>query len=322
MASHLERIILDETSCPKDRKFNLLASVQTRLHALSQGKLMSPIQHDETAAKFSVTLAAQHLHDWLLLQLELLDLGWECQIALEHASKPEYRIGQIVKHKVYNFRGVVVGWDPQPSVDVSRWDGLQHLSAEEIKKMPFYHVVPDPHDCTREFGAERGLRYVCQANLEVCPAEDTDIDVEFEDPEWTRETTDGVIGYKAPEQLLFKYGQDDDDDKTTERCMKEILHLINTWQCQGCSDSVPADSVASNLTLKNFMELLQISDCLEDATAVQETIKEIRKAHSRLDLRWQLERGITELMAGKGERTLEIFQAIVEDDPVHHNILF
>lgn len=334
LAGQLERIILDETSClTKDRNLTLLATIQARLQALSRGQLSSSSsssrqQQQEKDGQFPLTRAAEHLHAWLLLQLELLDVCWQRHQVLEYSSvddddddddkqPPLYRIGQVVTHTHYNYRGIVVGWDPKPTVDVSRWDGLQHLSAEKVQEMPFYHVVPDPYDCMRVFGGERGLRYVCQENLAVCPPDETDVEIEFEDEEWKREEVPGVgFRYRAPGQLLFKYAQEEGDaGKITERCMNQILKMINTWQYQACTDTVPPDSVASSLTMSNFMKLLQNADSLEDATPIQETIKEIRKAHRRLDLRWQLERGMTELMAGKGQRALEIFQDIVQDDP-------
>mmetsp|Transcript_324 Transcript_324/g.521 ORF Transcript_324/g.521 Transcript_324/m.521 type:complete len:521 (+) Transcript_324:85-1647(+) len=55
--------------------------------------------------------------------------------ALESMKDVKFRLGDIVKHKKYGFRGVIISWDPKPRVDVSQWDGLQHL--EDVENLPF-----------------------------------------------------------------------------------------------------------------------------------------------------------------------------------------
>jgi hypothetical protein len=32
-------------------------------------------------------------------------------------------VGDVVSHRLFTVRGVVVGWDPRPVVDVSAWNG-------------------------------------------------------------------------------------------------------------------------------------------------------------------------------------------------------
>ena len=107
----------------------------------------------------------------------------------EHKQQIRFSLGQIVKHKLYGFRGVVVAWDPKPRMDVTNWDGLTHIERPEEK--PFYHVVPDTNDCIRAFGGPRQFRYVCQENLELSPVDDTQLDLEAhldsEDWKWRSE---------------------------------------------------------------------------------------------------------------------------------------
>jgi tetratricopeptide (TPR) repeat protein len=185
--------------------------------------------------------------------------------------------------------------------------------------MPFYHVIPDPYDCLRAFGGDRGLRYVCQENLQeisAAAADDhssTNIDVELEDWEWVVDSK-GVRTYQPPASLLYKYAQEQDGNET-ERCINQLLETINIWQYQACTDTMPDDSVAASWTMDNFLLLLRHADSLEDATSIQELIKEIRKAHTRLELRWKLERGIAKLMSGEATQALEIFESVVADDP-------
>ena len=74
-----------------------------------------------------------------------LDLGFDALRALHEVVEPQlhtlrrrheasaardgvrFRIGQVVAHKRYGYRGVIYGWDPRPAVDVSRWDGVVGL---------------------------------------------------------------------------------------------------------------------------------------------------------------------------------------------------
>jgi hypothetical protein len=105
----------------------------------------------------------------------------------------------------------------EPTYEVTHWDGLQHI--ENPEQYPFYHVIPDPTDTMVAFGGERSWRYVCEENLEPCPRDSRDIDVDLE-PEWSFDTTSR--SYKPPEELLFKHGGDLEDDGMTARCLEEI----------------------------------------------------------------------------------------------------
>ena len=79
-----------------------------------------------------------------------------------------FQIGQVLRHRKYGFRGVVVGWDRRPTVDVSGWDGVQGLPSGPDQ--PFYRVLPDMRDCVELLGGPRDVRYVAQENLVEVPA--------------------------------------------------------------------------------------------------------------------------------------------------------
>jgi hemimethylated DNA binding protein len=80
----------------------------------------------------------------------------------------DFPIGGVCRHKKWNYRGVIVGWDeickrPEQWLlqnDISLSRGLQ----------PFYYFIPDDEDCIREFGALRHSKYVAQDNLELLTA--------------------------------------------------------------------------------------------------------------------------------------------------------
>ncbi|KAJ1462648.1 hypothetical protein M885DRAFT_610685 [Pelagophyceae sp. CCMP2097] len=72
-------------------------------------------------------------------------------------------LGSFVKHSKFGYRGVVVGWDRRPLVDVRNWDGVKGTLKEAMQ--PFLHVVADDDDSTSIFGAPRGFRYCAAENI-------------------------------------------------------------------------------------------------------------------------------------------------------------
>ncbi|KAL7519912.1 hypothetical protein ACHAWX_004666 [Stephanocyclus meneghinianus] len=124
---------------------------------------------DEHAPSVYTTISAlYHFH------VKVNSLLWSRKIHLKHKPKIQFSLGQIVRHKLYDYRGVIIAWDPKPHVDVSNWDGLQHV--ENPQNQPFYHIRPDENDCIRAFGGPRSFRYVCQDNLESCEATELQVD--------------------------------------------------------------------------------------------------------------------------------------------------
>jgi hypothetical protein len=98
----------------------------------------------------------------------------------------------------------------------------------------------------------------------------------------------------------------------------------------------PCDSKRSKKILTEFMlgvrdggkdSLFSIDDLfyqlkfgagnLDDATIVQDFIRELWKESSNCDLRKQLDNGISELLEGKHEIALRHFSEIVESDPMY-----
>jgi hemimethylated DNA binding protein len=256
------------------------------------------------------------------LQHELVEIAFGRERALENRHRVRFRLGDVVHHKVFGYRGVVIGWDPKPTVDVSRWDGLERI--DDPARHPFYHVVPDRNDSIEAFGAERPVRYVCQENLEECPADQRRIDADLEPQDWTWDPA--TTRYAPSDALRYKYAEDaaNEDDGATERGMAKVQEAVNRWQYE--SRTASSESVNSApLSMPKLLRLLQIVDTTPDAIAVQEAIKESRKAHPRLDLRRRLEDGVGELMMGNGDEAVAVYASIAEQDPdsypeVHNKI--
>ena len=79
----------------------------------------------------------------------------------------KFCIGEVLRHKRFGFRAVVIGWDRRPEVDVSQWDGVVGLPSGA--EQPFYRMLPDLSDCVENLGGPRDVRYVAQENLERLP---------------------------------------------------------------------------------------------------------------------------------------------------------
>jgi hypothetical protein len=105
----------------------------------------------------------------------------------------------------------------EPACEVSHWDGLEDI--DNPAQYPFYHVVPDPNDTIVAFGVKRQWRYVCEANLEACPFDRRNIDVDLE-PLFQFNASAGV--YIPPDDIVFRHGGQLTDNGITEQCMNEI----------------------------------------------------------------------------------------------------
>ena len=210
-----------------------------------------------------------------------------------------------------------MAWDPTPSVDVSRWDGLQDV--ENPMEKPFYHVIPDANDCVKAFGSERSFRYVVDDNLELCPPNQSIIDVpNLDTDEWVLDT--GKWRYDTPDVLKFKYaeslGPDEDSIVSAiEFVKKEFSSLHLASRDGGLAQSHPLFSMASALSLENLLKLLQRVDNLNDAVTIEETLKEMFKAHPCQETRRRLDDGLADLLRGNKEDALRSFTKLVEDVP-------
>jgi hemimethylated DNA binding protein len=225
------------------------------------------------------------------------------------AGDMPFPLGSIVRHKKYGFRGVIVGRDPQPLYDVSRWDGLRHIP--NAKDLPFYRIIPDQQDCIETFGSERPSRYVCEANLEPCPQDRMFLDVNL-DFGWIKRS-DG--SFLAPTLERFKYGADMGDDGSLERCMIELETKFNQWHhCGQLKGGLPPECP---VTISELMKALQLADNMTDSNAIRDTIKLSRRAHANITLRMQLEEGAAALLSDNLDRAHSILGKLVVHDPTY-----
>jgi hemimethylated DNA binding protein len=197
LAEELLKIILQETPTQKSSgEHKLLAFLLDKLTLLSSGDVISTKDKLCSPSPSTAKLATLHLQQFHNLVTSVHELLWKRRKSIDNEHSIRFRLGDVVNHKFFGFRGVIVAWDPRPVVDVSRWDGLQHIN--DPQNYPFYHVIPDQNDCVEAFGRERESRYVCEANLDICPLSRRNIDVDLE-PEWELDRSSRT--YIAPADL-------------------------------------------------------------------------------------------------------------------------
>jgi len=73
----------------------------------------------------------------------------------------------------------------------------------------------------------------------------------------------------------------------------------------------------SSFSMDDLFVLLRSAESLDDASSVQDFLKEIWKASADCDLRYDLHVGISDLLNGNGERSLKTFSDIVAADPTY-----
>ena len=84
-----------------------------------------------------------------------------------HSPRPidvQYRVGQVIKHKIFNYRAVIIGWDERPKAPKGWFEGA--VPDSELAKhvnQPFYSVLIDTRDRAPQ------TTYVPSSNIELLP---------------------------------------------------------------------------------------------------------------------------------------------------------
>lgn len=73
-----------------------------------------------------------------------------------------FKVGDVVRHKRYVYRGAVCGWDRECRKS-QQWAKQMGVKWDQ----PFYSVLPDERDSYKLFGAFRRDKYVAESNLEL-----------------------------------------------------------------------------------------------------------------------------------------------------------
>jgi len=270
------------------------------------------------------SMAAAFLKAFGELNQELSEVLHLRQIALQNKHKLRFSLGQIVKHKVYGFRGVIVAWDPKPKVDVSRWDGLRNV--HNASHIPFYLVMPDQNDCVKAFGSERSFRYVCEENLDLCPDKERLLSSVDLDDGWSFDKK--TWKYLPPQDAMFKYAEDmGPNENDIVACIENLKQEISCIflaiknnnfshnENDGSDDNGTSQPFIQDLSMENLFALLRGATRWIDAVTVEDTIKEVWKSHNDPVLRFRLDDAMKHLFAGRRQEALTVLTEIVNEDP-------
>ncbi|XP_059141158.1 uncharacterized protein LOC131928990 [Physella acuta] len=73
-----------------------------------------------------------------------------------------YRVGQVIRHKIHGYKGVIIGWDLEAQAP-EEWLRQNHpVNKPHWRKMPHYAILVDVKD-----RPEKQITYVPQENIEV-----------------------------------------------------------------------------------------------------------------------------------------------------------
>jgi len=244
--------------------------------------------------------------------VEINAMLWARSSSQKQKQNINFSLGQIVKHKIYGFRGIVVAWDPKPRMDVSKWDGLKDVDNPNEK--PFYHIYPDVNDTIEAFGGPRHFRYVCQDNLELSPHshKPLELNVDLDQDQWMWDAEGGR--YIPSAEMKFMFTEDLGENETTLVEAVRNLRKILT----DCLLEIRVGDNNQLFTMDDLFCQLQFgADNLEDANTVGDLIKEVWKESPNCDSRHQLDTSIADLLAGKHERALSNLSNIVSLDPLY-----
>lgn len=74
----------------------------------------------------------------------------------------KFRVGQVIKHKKWNYKGVIVGWDEKARAPVEWLNQMHGNENKNWREMPNYSILVDTKDRLTP-----QLTYVPQDNLEI-----------------------------------------------------------------------------------------------------------------------------------------------------------
>jgi tetratricopeptide (TPR) repeat protein len=119
-------------------------------------------------------------------------------------------------------------------------------------------------------------------------------------------------------KLQFKYGEDVDDDDVTEFILKTLYKEICELNLAQRGLAVKDDDIkdlGELLSTDVLYKFLKLSNNMDSAVVVEETMKELWKSHPDSQLRSRLDSGIADLLRGNREKALITFKDLLEDDP-------
>ena len=255
-----------------------------------------------------------HLHGLMLLVEVLVNKRkntTRCTHESNQQANPRYRVGQVLNHSKFGFKGVVAGWDRRPVIDVSMWDGV--VSTPRGTDQPFYHIVPCQHDCENgelHDAPSRGLpqRYVAEDNLEPLqahPAATNVIGTPTPSSASLQDVKDGPVNnaevlnalfdgfcpsrqeYAPSEMLLCQYPHDGDD------CVQEESASL-AMTLDKFSDAIQdlfRERIAAPDVVQMLLDMLPHARSKEDADLIEQYLRWAWDAQGNAEAREHFDAG-------------------------------
>lgn len=308
-ATRLQQCVLDESHCPEEQGFNVLANILRRLENIQRGDALGIKIRLYPEEALPSTIAAEYLYAIYSFHFELLQAIFRREIAIEHKHRIKFRLGDIVKHKVFGFRGVIISWDPKPRRVVTASDGGQDSS--NSTDQPFYEILCDENDHISAVYGESHLLYVREDHIEECDIEERNINLVTE-IDWERDAEDGR--FIPPDYVRYEFGDDVGNDEVLDRCLHRIINECNMLYLKA-KEPDPSDNLSRKLSMKNLMFLLKRARSEREAAFVRSIILEMRNAHPNVSFRRQLHLAHNEWISGNAEKSADIYRDIADEDP-------
>lgn len=109
-----------------------------------------------------------------------------------------------------------------------------------------------------------------------------------------------------------------DDDNATEQCLDSVyseISELNLAQRGLGAKNDEIEEIGESLSTSVLSKFLKLANNMDAAIAVEETMKELWKAHPDPAMRSRLDGGIADLLRGNREKALIAFKELVHDDP-------
>ena len=139
------------------------------------------------------------------------------------------RLGTVVKHKKFGYRGIISGWDHRPLMDVSRWQGV--IGLKYGSNQPFYRVIPDENDVEKCIGPNqfRNFFYAAQENLEVVDCIDDCVLNHRDIGNYFIGYNVNIGRYIAPPKLRFCFPDNDKYESSNSDSNSNDNKWYSTW---------------------------------------------------------------------------------------------
>ncbi|KAI8740953.1 F-box only protein 21 [Biomphalaria glabrata] len=124
--------------------------------------------------------------------------GTSTNIRSPRPSEVKYKVGQVVKHKIWGYRGVIIGWDPIAKAPEDWLNQMHPADKRHWRKMPNYSLLVDVRD-----RPEPQMTYVPQENIELL----TDTEIQHPNLQNYFDSFDGVKYIMRP-ALKYFYPRD------------------------------------------------------------------------------------------------------------------